>query len=117
MITPDLVYEVRRRAGLSQLALAQALGTSQSAIARWERGDVLPSLETVRRIVRACGLELTFRLASFDDSYVANIHELLDLTPERRIEFALEREAFYRQLREAVLSAPRPGNARGTAAI
>jgi transcriptional regulator with XRE-family HTH domain len=57
-----LVREARARAGLTQAELAGRAGTSQAAIARYERADVLPSLETLDRLVRACGLELRFRL-------------------------------------------------------
>ncbi len=50
---------------------ARRLGLTQSQLSRWERGVVEPSLETLRRIVRACGLELTLGLANGDDSYDA----------------------------------------------
>src|ERR671933_309635 len=52
-----LLREARRRAGLSQAALGRRVGRPQTQIARWERGAVLPSLETLREIVRACGLD------------------------------------------------------------
>ncbi len=58
---------------------------SQSQIARWERGDVRPSLETLRELIRACGLELWFRMANYDDSYVPDIAENLRLTPAERV--------------------------------
>jgi hypothetical protein len=59
---------------------------------------VKPSLETVRDVIRACGFELTFRLARYDDSYVADIEDSLDLTPEQRVEHALARSELYRKL-------------------
>jgi transcriptional regulator with XRE-family HTH domain len=57
-----IVAEARRRAGLSQAELARRSGTSQSAIARYERARAVPSLSTLYRLVRACGLELRIRL-------------------------------------------------------
>lgn len=57
-----LVREARARAGLTQTDLAARAGTSQPAIARYERAGVLPSLETLDRLVRACGFELHLRL-------------------------------------------------------
>src|SRR2546423_9129066 len=57
------------RAGLSQRELALRLGKRQAEIARWERGHVVPSLERLREVVAACGLELTCGLAVADDSY------------------------------------------------
>jgi transcriptional regulator with XRE-family HTH domain len=57
-----IVREARRRAGLSQAELAQRAGTSQSAVARYERARALPSLATLYRLVGACGLDLRMRL-------------------------------------------------------
>jgi transcriptional regulator with XRE-family HTH domain len=58
-----LVREARLRAGLTQAELADRVGTTQSAIARVERGGSAPSLARVRELVTACGLELRVRLA------------------------------------------------------
>lgn len=49
------VRESRLAAGLSQRALARRAGTSQPAIARYERGAATPSWETLRRLAAACG--------------------------------------------------------------
>ena len=62
MDTGAVVSDARVRAGLSQRELAQRAGTSQSAIARTENGAVSPSLETLRRLVAACGFELRLSL-------------------------------------------------------
>jgi transcriptional regulator with XRE-family HTH domain len=43
------------------------VGTSQAAIARIERGRQIPSLETLERILRACGLDLRLELVPHDD--------------------------------------------------
>jgi len=86
MISADLLKEARLRAGLTQAELARRVKRSQSQIARWERGDVKPSLETLRELIRACGLELWFRMANYDDSYVSLINEQLDRAPAERIE-------------------------------
>ena len=51
MVTGDLIKEARLRAGLTQAELGARLGKAQSVIARWERDDVSPSLETLRDIV------------------------------------------------------------------
>lgn len=85
VVTPDLIREARARAGLSQAALAQRVGRPQSTIARWERGNRLPSLETTRDVVRACGLDLGFALARFDDSYDALVDAQLALAPVDRV--------------------------------
>jgi transcriptional regulator with XRE-family HTH domain len=54
----ELLKEARGQAGLSQRELARRAGTSQAMVARIERGQQSPSLATLERLVRACGLEL-----------------------------------------------------------
>jgi transcriptional regulator with XRE-family HTH domain len=68
MVSGDLLVEARRRAGISQAALAQRSGVAASLIGRYERYEVIPSLERLRELLRACGFELSFRLASVDVS-------------------------------------------------
>lgn len=67
VVSGDLLREARLRAGLSQAELARRAGKARSAIGRWERGEVLPSFETLRELVRACGLELGYGLYEYDD--------------------------------------------------
>jgi transcriptional regulator with XRE-family HTH domain len=68
MIAGHLIREARRRAGLSQADLAVRVGTTQSAIARIERGRTSPSMERTRELIRACGLDLRFELVPIDDA-------------------------------------------------
>ena len=68
MTGATLVREARRRAGLTQTELARRVGTTQSAIARLERGHTDPSVERVRHLVNAVGLDLHVGLAPIDDS-------------------------------------------------
>jgi transcriptional regulator with XRE-family HTH domain len=101
MISADLLREARLRAGLTQRELARRVDRPQSQIARWESGRVEPSLETLRKLIRACGLELMYGLANYDDSYVPYIERLLELSPQERIEDALEREDVFGEIRGA----------------
>jgi transcriptional regulator with XRE-family HTH domain len=92
MISGDLMREARLRAGLSQSELGRRLGKHPTVISRWERGVVLPSLETLREVVRACGLELTFGLANADEHGhdAALIERTLRLTPAERLRTGVE---------------------------
>ena len=54
----ELVYRLRTEAGLTQAALAERMGTTQSAIARMEGGGTRPSLETLEKLAVAVGQEL-----------------------------------------------------------
>jgi transcriptional regulator with XRE-family HTH domain len=85
MITPLVIREARKRAGLSQAELAERLGRPQSSVGRWETGRRTPSLEVVREVARACGLDLTYGLARADDSYDWLIDQQLALSPSERL--------------------------------
>jgi ribosome-binding protein aMBF1 (putative translation factor) len=52
------VRAARRRAGVSQVELAERAGTSQPSIARLEKGQVSPTVITLDRIARALGADL-----------------------------------------------------------
>lgn len=43
MIRGEDIYSVRKRLGLSQEKLAEALGVSRNTISRWERGEFKPT--------------------------------------------------------------------------
>ena len=101
MISGDLIREARLRAGLTQRELARRAGTTQPAIARWESGEVLPSFERLRELVRACRLELTYGLANYDDSYDEFIVEALEREPAERVQVAEARERVYESIRQA----------------
>ena len=50
-----LLRNTRNSVGLTQEEVARRAGTSQPAVARYERGDALPTLPTLRRLLIACG--------------------------------------------------------------
>ena len=56
-----MIRDVRKRARLSQVDLAERAQTSQPAIARYETGAAIPSLGTLERICVACGTTLVVR--------------------------------------------------------
>jgi DNA-binding XRE family transcriptional regulator len=58
----EALIRARTRAQLSQTELAKRLGTTQSAIARLEGGNVSPSLSTLRRYAEATGAQLRIEL-------------------------------------------------------
>lgn len=80
-----LIREARRRAGLSQAELAARVGTSQPAIARYERARSMPDISTLHRIVQACGLELRLELTERDEQRAAGGDAALERTVEERV--------------------------------
>lgn len=83
-----LIRQARKDASLTQSELAVLAGTSQPAIARYERGVVTPTIATATRLLAACGQRLSVAVASAGDSSVDH-HETLDLELLRRRRAAL----------------------------
>ncbi len=80
-----LVAEVRRRADLTQAALAERLGTTQSAVSAWERGHDIPRVDTLARILTACGFEADLVFRRHDDVDRSQIVGTLSQTPDTRL--------------------------------
>ena len=53
----------RRRAGLSQAALAARVGTSQATVSAYESGRKRPALDTLERLLAAVGARLVVESA------------------------------------------------------
>ena len=85
MTAPRLLKQARRRAGLSQRALAQAADVPQSTVARIELGVLSPRVDTLERLLRAAGQTLSSepRLGVGVDRTL--IRDLLARTPAERV--------------------------------
>jgi len=59
----DLVFRLRTEADLTQAELAERMGTTQSAIARMERGGTQPSLHTLEKLAAAVHQDLVVGVA------------------------------------------------------
>lgn len=58
------VLAARLAAKMSQTELAKAIGTSQSRVSKWERGEEAPRVDALRRIARATGRRLEVRFVA-----------------------------------------------------
>ena len=86
--TAALIRDARRRAGLSQAALAEALGTTQSAVSRWEHGREEPRRSRLVEILDACGLQASINISAIDEDGVvdrAQLRQQLAMSPEQRL--------------------------------
>ncbi|GAB2608003.1 substrate-binding domain-containing protein [Pseudactinotalea suaedae] len=54
----ELIRDARRHAGITQRSLAETVGTSQAMIARYEAGEVSPTVRSLERILGAMGAAL-----------------------------------------------------------
>ena len=90
----QLIREARKRAGLTQAELARRARTTQSVIARLERGATSPSLERVSQLVEAAGLELRVGISPAEAQDWAAVARNLTLTAEQRWDKAVASAQF-----------------------
>ena len=82
----QLVREARKRAGLTQQALAGRVGISQPAVARIESGRTRATFDLALRLVRACGLDLDIRVVPLEQDAWATVERNARLTPDERLD-------------------------------
>lgn len=75
----------RRRAGLSQRALAEKSGLPQSTIGRIEAGTVDPRVGTLSRLLRACQFDLEVEPLLGVGVDRTLIHKTLAMSPAERV--------------------------------
>ena len=81
-----LVREARLQAGLSIDELAGRLGIPADQVEGWEDGSEQLSLEALKLVVRACGLDLRLSLVPYDDSDSRHIAQALARSPAERLD-------------------------------
>ena len=67
------IAEAREARGWSQEMLAQAIGTTQQSVQRWESGQVDPKVSRIRDISRALGITVSFILGLDDDNMESDL--------------------------------------------
>ena len=78
----------RRKAGLSQRDLAARVHVPQPSVARIESGAVMPRVDTLDRLLAACGARLEVAEASGSGIDLTTIDAMLELTPTERLRLA-----------------------------
>ena len=101
MDSAKLIRRARHRRGLTQVELARRLGTSQSAIARWERGDVSPRVESLERILAACDFRAAIELRDERPADLDQLRERLEWSPSERLRYLEDMLAFEERARGA----------------
>jgi transcriptional regulator with XRE-family HTH domain len=85
MTAGKMIREARKVAGLSQQELAERAGVPRQSIARWEQGGVEPGFDTVRRLLRSCGYDLSVVPHEPDASVDVRLGGKHELTPHERV--------------------------------
>jgi transcriptional regulator with XRE-family HTH domain len=83
------IYELRKKAGLTQKELAQMVGTTQSVISRLEDADYEGhSLSMLHRVAMAFNRRLSVQMIEPINDRVANVHKELPVPCSDRIIFS-----------------------------
>lgn len=48
----NIIAELRKKAGMTQLTLSQKLNVDRSTVAKWESGEVMPTADKLPRIAK-----------------------------------------------------------------
>jgi len=86
----SLIREARRRAGLTQSALAERAGTTQSVVSAYEAGARQPSLPMLQRLIEATGLRVELTLTGGAEAPLESLRDRV-LTRRRDIRNIAER--------------------------
>jgi len=93
LMAARMLRHARRREGMTQRQLATRTGVAQETIARIERGRHVPRVDTLDRLLEACGhgLESLPRLGIGIDR--TQIQQLLAAAPAERLRSAMATDA------------------------
>ena len=64
METKDIIYELRTKKGLSQEELAEKIFVTRQAVSRWETGETIPNIDTLKLISKFFDVSINTLLGS-----------------------------------------------------
>ena len=64
MNTREVIYELRRKKGLSQDELAEKVYVTRQAVSRWETGETVPNTETLKLLSNLFDVSINTLLGS-----------------------------------------------------
>ena len=64
METKDIIYELRTKKGLSQEELAEKVFVTRQAVSRWETGETIPNIDTLKRLSKLFDVSINTLLGS-----------------------------------------------------
>lgn len=115
-VAAELIREARQAAGLTMAELAERAGSSKPTISRYENGLVDPGVETLNRLLHACGRELRAHPTGLPSSRVEigrrfevqrgpTTDDVTRTSDGRELRTAADLEAFAAELRDEGLLA------------
>ena len=85
MTFQNKLRNLRISRGLTQIELAEGLGTSQSSITSWESGRREPDFATIRRLSDYFGVPMSSLLPSddnVDENYIGSVSQAIAKNPK-----------------------------------
>ena len=70
------IAKIRKEKKLSQVDVASYVGVSRDAISKYERGDIVPSVENANKIAQILGVSLDYLMSEDDSLEVVDIDML-----------------------------------------
>ena len=64
METKNIILELRNKAGLSQDDLAEKVFVTRQAVSRWENGETIPNIETLKLLSKFFDISINTLLGS-----------------------------------------------------
>ena len=64
METKDIIYELRTKKGLSQEELAEKVFVTRQAVSRWENGETIPNIDTLKLLSKLLDVSINTLLGS-----------------------------------------------------
>lgn len=64
METKEIIHELRTRRGLSQDELAEKIFVTRQAVSRWENGETVPNVDTLKLLSKFFGVSINTLLGS-----------------------------------------------------
>ena len=64
METKDIIYELRAKKGLSQEELAEKVFVTRQAVSRWETGETIPNIDTLKLLSKLFDVSINTLLGS-----------------------------------------------------
>ena len=64
MDTKDIIYELRTKKRLSQEELAEKIFVTRQAVSRWETGETIPNIDTLKLLSRLFDVSINTLLGS-----------------------------------------------------
>ncbi len=80
------ISKIRKEKKLSQSDIAQVVGVSRDAISKYERGDIVPSVENAKKIAEVLSVSLNYLVSEndvqevIDNSMIQRVREIQKLS-------------------------------------